>query len=203
MTTNQLLYFLHSIKPGYLYGVLFVSAIIENLFPPIPGDTIVLIGAYLAGRGELGLGYVFVSTTLGGTVGFLALFLVFKYFGRNFFVKKNYWFFTEGNIQKVQRWFDRYGYLVILFNRFLSGARSVVSVFAGIANMKTFYVSIFTFISCIIWNGMIIGSGYILGQNWRLLVSVLKTYQRIVFLLILLLATLWIILKWKKAFLKR
>ncbi|MEJ2053360.1 MAG: hypothetical protein P8X42_05520 [Calditrichaceae bacterium] len=43
---------LQQIDPGMVYFVLFLSAIIENVFPPIPGDTVTVIGAYLITTSE-------------------------------------------------------------------------------------------------------------------------------------------------------
>ena len=58
----------------YLYLFLFASSIIENLFPPIPGDTITAFGAFLAGIGKLDFLMVIIITTIGSTIGFMLLF---------------------------------------------------------------------------------------------------------------------------------
>jgi membrane protein DedA with SNARE-associated domain len=47
-------FFLTSQAAIYVYAVILISAIIENLFPPFPGDVVVLAGAFLAGRGDIG-----------------------------------------------------------------------------------------------------------------------------------------------------
>jgi len=42
---DSFLQFIKGIDSAYLYPALFVSAVLENLIPPIPGDTVTLFGA--------------------------------------------------------------------------------------------------------------------------------------------------------------
>jgi membrane protein DedA with SNARE-associated domain len=60
--------------PVWAYTFLFVSALIENIFPPVPGDTVTIIGAYLVGVGALQFWGVFLSTTFGSISGFMGLY---------------------------------------------------------------------------------------------------------------------------------
>jgi len=46
-----------------VYVALFLSAYIENIFPPIPGDTVTVIGAYFVGTGKLNFWGVYFSTS--------------------------------------------------------------------------------------------------------------------------------------------
>ena len=73
--------------PGAAYGILFLSAVAENLFPPAPGDAVTIFGAYLVGRGVLGLWEVILATFLGSTLGFLALFCAAYHYGRDLIVR--------------------------------------------------------------------------------------------------------------------
>jgi len=62
---NDIIQFLLPHNDIYLYIFLFLSAVVENLFPPIPGDTITAFGAFLVGTGRLDFLLVYTSTTLG------------------------------------------------------------------------------------------------------------------------------------------
>ena len=73
--------------PLIAYCLLFLSAFVENIFPPIPGDTVVLFGAYLVGRGELSFVPVFLTTVAGSFIGFMAIYYLGLKKGRDFFNK--------------------------------------------------------------------------------------------------------------------
>ena len=60
--------------PALVYAVLVLSAFLENVIPPVPGDTVVVFSAYLVGRGILGWWPVYLATCAGGLAGFLAMY---------------------------------------------------------------------------------------------------------------------------------
>jgi len=169
-----------------IYLFLFFIAFIEYILPPIPGDTIMVFGAYLIGIGKLDLLTVYVLVTLGSMGGFLVLFFVGKHYGREFFLKKNYRLFSRKMILKTEKWFQRYGVRLIAANRFLSGARSAISLIAGISNMKVFATTLAALFSSMIWNAILISSGYYLGKNWHAVITIIKRYNQFVIIVITL-----------------
>ncbi len=163
---SQIINYLMPQNNAFLYVFLFVSAIVENLFPPIPGDTITAFGAFLVGAGRLNYWMVYLVTTVGSTLGFMCLFFLGRYFDREFFMKKNYGFFSADSIVSAEEWFEKYGYIVVLANRFIPGVRSVISIVSGISGLapvRVFFLSLF---SAMIWNLIWIQAGYTLGNNW-------------------------------------
>jgi len=150
-----------------LYLFLFLSAIVENLFPPIPGDTITALGAFLVGRGKLDFTAVYLLTTAGSVIGFMALYYLGRLLGREFFTGRGYRFFSAESIAEGERWFGRYGHYVILANRFLPGVRSVISIVSGISMLPPVKVLIFSLVSAGVWNFIWIQAGYTLGNNWH------------------------------------
>ncbi len=163
------------------YALLFVSAVIENLFPPIPGDTITAFGAFLVGTGRLNYFLVYASTTLGSFVGFMLLFLLGRFLGKEFFMNRNYRFFSSTSILSAELWFQKYGYLVVVGNRFLPGIRSVISIVSGISMLSIPRVLALSAASAAVWNFMWIHAGFMLGSNWDVVKSkmqmLLKTYN--------------------------
>jgi membrane protein DedA with SNARE-associated domain len=121
------------------------------------------------------------------------LFSFGKHYGREFFLRKDYRFFSKGMILQIEEWFQRYGVGLIAANRFFSGVRSAISLFAGIANMKIMVTTLAALTSSLIWNAVLISGGYFLGKNWHVVLTILKRYnQAIVALLVLsLLFYLW------------
>ncbi len=163
---EPLLDFLHSLPNELLYLALGVSAFVENVFPPIPADTITAFGAFLVGTKRLHFFGVLVSTTLGSLVGFMTLFWFGCFLDRRFFIEKDYWFFKAQDIIRAEDWFRKYGYFLILLNRFFPGIRSALSIAGGISNLKAYKVAVFALISSSAWNLIWMSLGYALGHNW-------------------------------------
>lgn len=159
--------FFDTLPNSLLYVLLGLSAFVENVFPPIPGDTITAFGAFLVGTRRLAFWGVYLSTTLGSVVGFMALFWVGQILGRKFFIEKDFKLFRAESIIKAERWFQRYGYTLILFNRFFPGIRSIISLAGGISHLGVFRAVILATISAGAWNLIWIAIGYSLGNNWE------------------------------------
>jgi len=162
-------YFLNSLNslPDFLiYFFLGLSAFVENVFPPIPGDTITAFGAFLVGTQRLHFMGVYSSTTLGSLAGFMFLFWIGGLLGRRFFIAKDYWFFKAEDIIKAEEWYRKHGYFLVLLNRFFPGIRSVISIAGGISKLRTFKVAWLALISAGVWNLIWITFGYMLGNNW-------------------------------------
>lgn len=152
----------------YLYLFLFGSAIIENLFPPAPGDTITVFGAFLVGMGRLDFFVVYAVTTLGSAIGFMVLFYAGAFLEMEFFLNTRFKIFSSHKILAAEKWFSRYGYYVVVLNRFLPGVRSVISIVAGISHLNGWKVFLLSVVSAMAWNFIWIYSGYTLGNNWEI-----------------------------------
>ena len=164
---DRFLDLLNSLPDFLIYFLLGLSAFVENVFPPIPGDTITAFGAFLVGTERLHFFGVYISTTLGSLLGFMFLFWVGRLLGRRFFVERDLWFFKARDIIRAEEWFRKYGYLLILLNRFFPGIRSVISISGGLSRLRTFRVALLALISCAVWNLIWIAFGYMLGTNWE------------------------------------
>ena len=163
---DAIINYINALPDFLIYFFLGMSAFIENLFPPIPGDTITAFGAFLVGIGRLDFFWVYISTTLGSLLGFMSLFWIGGYLGRRFFIEKDYRFFKAKDIVKAEGWFRKYGYFLIALNRFFPGIRSVISIAGGISRLQVSRVILLALISCGVWNMIWIVLGYVLGTNW-------------------------------------
>jgi len=159
------------------YGFLFLSSYAENLFPPAPGDTFTVIGAILTGRGQLSFLPAYLSTLLGSVCGFMTCYAIGRKWGRDWFRGKRGRFFSSEHLERVENWFGRYGLWVLVFNRFLSGFRAVVSFAAGMAAMDAGRVFLLALVSCAVWNGLLMGLGLWAGGHWA---AIVRNYEKIV-----------------------
>ncbi len=187
------------ISPVTGYFILFLSAFVENTFPPIPGDTVTVLGAYLITTGFLGFWGVYISTTLGSVAGFFSMYLIGIRFGRAFTKTKfSQRFFSTDQIDKVEVWFSNYGFGIIAANRFLSGTRSIISFFSGIFHLNWLKVLLFALLSAAVWNGLLIYAGYQVGVNWESILDIISQYNKVVIGLTLLGAGYYFYRKYKK-----
>lgn len=164
---DPFLEYLRTLPDSLIYILLGISAFVENVFPPAPGDTITAFGAFLAGKGRLSFMWVFFSTTAGSFAGFMCLYALGRILGKKFFVEQDIWLFKAESISKAEAWFRHYGYSIVLINRFLPGLRSVISIASGIARLDILRVSLLSLLSAAAWNMIWLWMGYTLSTNWR------------------------------------
>ena len=174
---------------GYLF--LCVCAFVENVIPPIPGDTVTIFGGYLTGIGRLGMFGTVLSTTAGSFSGFMVMFCLGRFLGKKFFIDRDIHIFPRDNFLKVSKWFEKFGYTVILCNRFLAGARSVISIFSGVTGLNITKVALYSFVSCLVWNLLLVYAGCSVGENWGLVTDLLQKYNIIVLTGLLALAVIF------------
>ena len=165
--------------PFWIYVTLFLFAFIENVFPPSPSDLVVVIGGSLVATGVISFIPAVLLTTLGSIVGFMILFYFGSTVDRKVVHSGKYKYIPVDAIEKVELWFKKYGYYVIIANRFLPGTRSVISFFAGMSMLDVKKSAILASISSFVWNTIIIYLGYLFGNNVALIDKYLSTYSNI------------------------
>jgi membrane protein DedA with SNARE-associated domain len=177
----------------WFYLFIFLSNFFENIFPPYPGDVVTFVGGYLAGTGRLTFPLVFLSAGLGCLTGAMLLYLLGKGKGRKAFMKNGRWILDREHLVKVENWFKKYGEKILVLSRFLAGVRSVVALAAGVGNVSLKKMTIYTSISVILWNGIILFSAFKIQQNWRQILHMIQIYNRVVLALVVLVSIIWLV----------
>jgi membrane protein DedA with SNARE-associated domain len=177
-----------ALPPVWAYLTLLVIAYGENVMPPIPGDMVVVFGGYMAGLGLLDLGMVIVLSTVGGALGFMSMYAIGYRLGRSVLQPGRLRWLPQEQFETARRWIRRYGYGVVAANRFLSGARSVISLTVGMAQMSPWKTFGWCTVSAAVWTGLISYAGYSVGENWEIVVAYLRAYGRTVLVLLILAA---------------
>ena len=175
---------MEALPPLWAYLTLFVIAYGENVLPPIPGDMVVVFGGYMAGLGSLNLLVVIFLATLGGAAGFMTVYALGYRLGHAVLDPDRMRWLPRDGVGKAQRWIQTYGYGVIAANRFLSGARSVISLTAGVAQMDPGRTAWWCTVSALVWTGLISYAGYAVGDNWEIVVVYLRAYGRVILALL-------------------
>ncbi len=187
---DSLITALNNTDPLYLYFTLFFFAFLENLFPPSPSDVVIAFGGSLAGLGKLNPIAAIISATLGGTLGFAVMYYVGFFFGKEILNAGKLRFLPLDKISKVEGWFGKYGYGLVVANRFLSGTRAVISFFAGISKLPFSITLPLCAVSALLWDSILVFGGAILGRNWRLLDHYLDIYGIVVLCLVIVAAAI-------------
>jgi len=171
---------LSTLQPVWVYAAVAGICYIENILPPFPSDVMVVAAGSLIGFGRVDFTVVLAVATVGSTLGFLTMYKIGDWFGDRILEVGKIRFIPIENVHKVESWFRKYGYWVIIANRFLAGTRAVVSFFAGMSELSLIRTTILSFVSAMIWNSILLLSGKALGDNWAEILLYLETYSKVV-----------------------
>lgn len=150
------------------YLLLAGGACIEYVFPPFPGDTVVLFGAFLAATAGYSPTGVYLVMTAGSIAGGMGAYAFGRFFG-NDERRLPRWLRTDAAkaaFTKLDHQFHRYGAAYLALNRFVPALRAFFFVGAGLARMPAGRVLLFGGISAAAWNALILAVGYAVGANW-------------------------------------
>ena len=164
---------------GSLGLVLLLLA--ENLFPPIPSEVILPLAGFLVSRGDLGIIQALLAATLGSLLGAYILYALGRWGGRPLVLRYGRILrIKEEDLDHAEGWFERYGSAVVFFARMVPGARSVVSVPAGMLHMPLGRFTLLTTAGSALWNALLIGAGWFLGNNWTRVADIVGQLSNVV-----------------------
>ena len=150
---------------GYA-GVVLLMAI-ESACIPLPSEIIMPFSGYLVSKGEFNLWLVGVAGAFGCVVGSLIAYWVGMYGGRPLVEKYGrYVLISRHDLDLADRWFDRFGEVIVFASRLLPAIRTFIAFPAGVARMNVKKFVIYTFAGSLPW---CIGLAYVgqrLGEKW-------------------------------------
>lgn len=190
---DHFLHHLQLLDPLVIYLVIFGIAFIENIFPPSPSDLIIVFAGSLVGIGVVGYAESLLCATAGSTLGFVAMYKIGDWFGVHILESGKISFIPVESVKKAEAWFTKYGYWVIVANRFLAGTRAVVSFFAGMSELNIGKTTALSFVSALAWNVILVTSGYYLGQNWDRIGFYMAAYSRTVMLVLVMVILVFVV----------
>ena len=172
---------------GY-FGV-FILILLENVFPPIPSEVILTLGGFMTTTTSMTKVGVILASTLGSVGGAALLYgigLLLDVERLEKIVKKygKILRLTVNDIHKADAWFDKYGPWAVFFGRLVPLIRSLISIPAGMSNMKFGLFLLFTTLGTLIWNTVLVSVGAAVGENWEEIVGYMDVYSNIAYTLI-------------------
>ena len=144
------------LPPTAVYTIIGVLAGVENVFPPVPADTAVAIGAFLSAGGRISAQAVFAVTWIANVVGAIMVYAAGRTIGRPFFQGRlGRRLLNPGAMVRLELLYRNYGTWGIFVSRFIPGLRAVVPAFAGVANLGTVRVVLPLAVASGLWYGVL------------------------------------------------
>lgn len=172
---SDLLHTLESLPPGPLYGLIAILAAVENVIPPVPADTAVALGAFLAGRGVLDPWLVFGVTWSANVLTAAAVYLLARRYGRAFFQGRlGRRLVSAATLAGIGRAYERHGGYGIFASRLLPVWRGLVPPFAGIAGLSPARTLLPVALASALWYGGLIFLVATLGTNLEAVLAALR-----------------------------
>ena len=170
---QSLLGTLASLPPLLIYTFIGAGAAIENIIPPVPADTFVLLGAFLSGGGRVNAWTVFFVTWGMNVASACLVFYLGHHFGPTFFMHHRFGqkLINGKQMHQIGSFYRKWGTPAIFFSRFLPAFRAMVPVFAGVTRVPFFRVFIPLALASGLWYGFLVYLGAVFGRNWQTIMA--------------------------------
>lgn len=182
--------FILTIMEQFGYIGVFLLIAIENIFPPIPSEVILLFGGFMTTYTKLNIVIMIIAATLGSILGAIVLYYIGKIFNKDRLKKiisgkiGKILRLKNSDIDKADKWFDTKGNKTVFFCRFIPIVRSLISIPAGMSEMPMGKFLVYTTFGSLIWNTVLVVIGSIVGENWTSILTIFDTYSSIVVVVI-------------------
>jgi membrane protein DedA with SNARE-associated domain len=185
---------------GYVGVAIWVA--IESVIVPIPSELILPFAGFLVGEGMAvepltgrpwNLALVVVAGTAGATVGALIAYGIGYWGGRPLIMRWGRVLrITEGDLDKVEGFFARYGAAASFFGRLIPVVRSLVSFGAGVGRMPLLPFVVYTILGSLPFTFVLAIVGVQLGANWETIGAVLKQFEYVILGLLVLVVLVFV-----------
>ncbi len=149
-------------------GGIFLLMVLESACIPIPSEATMLFAGFNVANHHYSLFAITVAGVLGNLVGSWIAYGV-GYFGRQELLERHgrALHISPRQLQRADRWFERYGSVTVLVTRVLPLVRTFISLPAGAARMPFWRFSAFTVLGCIPWVFALGWVGLLTKSNWH------------------------------------
>lgn len=156
-------------QSGYL-GVAFLM-FLETVFPPIPSEIIMPVAGVTAAEGRLQLWLVILAGTAGAMLGNLFWYLAARALGiqrlKPIIQKHGRWLTLNWReVQRAHDWMDRHGAAFVLLGRLIPTVRSLVSIPAGLLDMRFRTFILASTVGTLAWSTILAVAGFRLRSDF-------------------------------------
>jgi membrane protein DedA with SNARE-associated domain len=149
----------------YGYWVVFLGISLENTGIPIPGETITLVGGFLAGSGELNYQWVLISAMGGAILGDNFGYWLGRWGGLSLLARiERFFHIPERHLTEARNQFSKNAAKAVFFGRFVALLRIFAGPLAGITQMPYAQFLLYNFLGAVIWALVTVTFSYVVGQ---------------------------------------
>ena len=164
-----LIQWIFDLLSDYLYPGVFLAALIETIIPPIPTMAVFPTAGYIASQNGLGIPEIILLGIVGGigaSIGSSVIYFIALKLGRAAllkYLKKVR--VSETKLDRVEKWFEKYGDKAVLFGRMIPVFREMISIPAGLLKMSIRKFMVYTVLGSCGWSITMIMVGYFFGAK--------------------------------------
>lgn len=184
---------------GTLYVALAAIAAIENVFPPVPADTVVALGSFLAARGQGSVWAAFFATWLGNVSSAMIMYGVGRRYGAERLERRLLGDKGPQAESRLQRMYGKYGVTALFASRFIPGVRAIVPPFAGALRVPPLRAGLAIGGASAIWYGTVSYLGFTLGGNWQRVLQLITDYGRALAIAAAVLLLVGAVIWWRRS----
>jgi membrane protein DedA with SNARE-associated domain len=179
-----------------IYAILILLSALENIFPPVPADVAVVVGAFRSHRGLTSAPLLGFSCWLANSASSTAMYLYARAHGRRFFQEG--WprrFMPPPMLRTLEEAYAKHGVYGIFLSRFRPGIRAGVTPFAGVVGISPLRALVPSAAASAIWYAFLVAAGTTLGLNLETAKILLSNTDRVLGLLsltVVMLVALWV-----------
>jgi membrane protein DedA with SNARE-associated domain len=156
---------IQAIAHQYGYGAVFIGIALENTGIPIPGETLTIVGGFLAGSGELNYWLVLITAIAGAVIGDNFGYAIGKIGGWNLLVRISKLFkIEEKQLNRARQKFSENAPKAVFFGRFITLLRIFAGPMAGIAEMPYFKFLLCNFAGATAWASIMVTLSFFVGR---------------------------------------
>lgn len=173
---------------------------LDNIFPPIPSELVLPLAGFTSSQGQMNIVAAIVFATIGSVVGAVLLWALGKWIGieRIARIAVKMPLVDVDDVHKTVDWFDKHGDKAVFFGRMIPIFRSLISIPAGMRDMRLTKFLLLTTAGSLIWNTILIVTGFTLGENWSVVETYAGYFQNVVIVAVVVFVIVWIVFKIRK-----
>lgn len=188
-----------------------VAVALETIVAPIPSEVILPMAGWKVSQSAAdpsivepltGLAWnmplAVLLATLGSLIGAVVGYYIGAWGGRPLLDRYGrYVGIGASDLDRAERWFERWGNAAVFFGRMVPLVRTFVSYPAGISRMPMGRFLLFSALGSLPWNAALIGAGYVVGEHYREIEAALKPFEYVIYAVVLAVVAYFVVRWWR------
>jgi len=182
-------FIIHLIQSSGYFGILALMTL-QSALIPIPSEITMPFAGFLVGQGQLNFIFVVLCGATGNLIGSLIS------YGIGFFLEENiildwlkkygkFLLLSENEYRHSTKWLQKYGAPIIFFGKMIPGVSTFIALPAGLAEIKLWKFSLYTFSGSLIWSIALTYVGVYLGSRWNTLGVYFHKFEFVILILLI------------------